>query len=190
MFQQGVIIFTPLSILSSALSLFTSFSTLLYLFSCCPGHMLTSCSGDNDQTPQLPHPHMHVPTHTHTHQRLKPNQTPKTNLFLCVPGDMLLPRLWGASWKHTLLTHTHTLIHRVCCVPHAVTGRKAFSTYGPLGELEDLTASCTNTDCACVCVRGHLYNYLTMDFGVVKHSPTVNQQANRGHFRGPLLVTL
>lgn len=67
---------------------------------------------------------------------------------------MLVPRLRGASWKHTLSTHTytHALVHRVSCIPHAVIGRKAFSTYGPLGELEDLTTSCTNTVCACVCV--------------------------------------
>lgn len=52
------------------------------------------------------------------------------------------------SYTHT---HTHTHTQR-SCIPHAMIGRKAFSTYGPLGELEDLTASCTNTVCACVCV--------------------------------------
>lgn len=47
--------FYPLQSQQHQLSLFTSLSNLLYLFFFCfSGHMLTGCSGDNDQTSQVP----------------------------------------------------------------------------------------------------------------------------------------
>lgn len=75
-FINGVFSF---AIMSSALPLFTSSFTLLHLFPAAHG-------SDNEQTCRL------TCTRALTHRK-KPKQTPKTNLFLWVSGDTLLPRL-------------------------------------------------------------------------------------------------
>lgn len=105
-FKHWVIIFIrwPLSILS----LFTSFSILLYLFSCCSGRILTGYSGDNDQTSQLPHPHMYGPIHTHM-SKTKTEPNPKDKFVPAGARRHAAAKVERCQLKtYTLNTHTHT----------------------------------------------------------------------------------
>lgn len=92
---------------------------------------------------------------THAHTRTLQTKSPPKPKDKFVPANARrhIPARAESCQLKTYALNTCKHIQRISPLPHAVTGRQASSVLGPLGELEDLTSSCTNSLVMCGSVR-------------------------------------